>query len=537
MLNPRRAGLYKPIRRKPLNKKQYYQAVADIQQAISAEVRPFRDSSKRASEKRKSECKKVFELFKKTYFPHYFYKPSGQIHRELHELCNTGQKSIIPIAIPREHGKSVICTFAEYLYKSLYLLDRYQIILSDTLDLGQEFLMWIRIEFEENTRIQQDFGELKTEGWWEKDDIVITHRDGQQCRIRAMGKGQKIRGTRFKMFRPSYIGIDDLENNINVRNKKLVHETVRWLLGAVYASMSDDGTMVMVGTTLDKISVLTLLIDHILERKDKLEKEFGIKGMRAVVYSAIKEDGTPLWPEGKSLKKLKQIREMVGEDVWLREFMNKPPDTGEFKLKWMKDFDRETIMMVPAQYVFYMGTDLSAGEKEKNDFKAHVVIAVSEAQKRYTVDAWGKRGVSYGDAYNAFFELYTLYEPARCGFETNVFQNLAKMEVERRAREMGLYPKIVPLVHTWDKVARISRWQPLVERAEIVFDKEFRDMEILILQLNALGTRENDDLADAWDMAIEVSMNPVDEFTFHRVKKRNVGINRFSRTLRREYMT
>jgi predicted phage terminase large subunit-like protein len=538
-------GLYRPKRAKPLTRKQFDESVLYIRQMIETSVKPFSDNSQKARKKRKRECENDFEKFKQTYLPHYFTKPSGEIHQELHEYCSTGGKSINAVAYPREHGKSVNASFAELIHKAAYLKSRYSLIISDTLDLSKEFLVWIRIEFERNDRLKQDFGRkgvLKTEGWWEKDDIVITTAKGQ-ARIRALGASQKVRGTRFMMWRPMYIVIDDLENNVNVKNKKLVKERVRWILGAVYASMDDSGTLIMIGTTLDKISVLTLIIEHIIEKGTKIEKQFGIKAMNAVVYSAIKEGNTPLWPEGKSLEKLLQIKEIVGEDVWLREFMNKPPDSGAFKLSWMKDFDREVVFFIPTKFIHFTGSDPSARENEANDYKAHVCVAKHpENNKIYTADAWIRPMATFTDFNIAYIDMFREYHPVQSGYETNGYQRVVKRELERLCREHNIMPNIREIEHYTDKLARIIRWQAMVEREDILFDKEYRDIEILILQLNSLGSREHDDGADAWEMAVDLAVNYGGDFEYESAGKRastemrssivDIGNRRFSASVK-----
>lgn len=539
--------LYKPIKRKPLSKKEFEEKVALIRKNMSSQVSAFVDETPEAREKRKAECKQDFEKFKMTYLPHYFFKPSGKFHAELHELCNTGNKSIIPIAIPREHGKSVNCSFAEFIHKAVYLLSRYEILISDALDLAEEFLFWIKLEFEENERLRGDFGrngELKTEGWWMKNDIVITTSEGQ-ARIRAMGAGMKIRGTRFMMWRPDYIDIDDLENDINVKNKKLVKERLQWILSAVYGSLSDDGTLVMVGTILDKISVLMLLIEHVREKKSKIEKNFGVKAMHWVIYSAIKEDGTPLWPEGKSLQKLLQIKEMVGEVIWQREFMNKPIDEGIFKFEYMKDFDREIIIYPNTQYSFFSGSDPSASDSETSDYKAHVIVAKHpEKPKWYVVDAWIRRDTPMG-MIQKFIEFYRVYHMAASEFESNGYQVLLKTEMEKICLEMGIFPTIIPIVHTTNKIARISSLQGMVERQEIMFDKDIPDVETLVYQLNALGGKGHDDGPDAFHMAMEVSKSCSGDFSFSSTGKRafagreretSMGNQRFAAGLRNDFM-
>jgi hypothetical protein len=68
---------------------------------------------------------------------------------------------------------------------------------------------------------------------------------------------------------------------------------------------------------------------------------------------------------------------------------------------------------------------------------------------------------------------------------------------------------------------------------------------MLVMQMNALGTREHDDGADAFDMAMEVSMTYSGDFSFSSAGKRSfagreretsLGNTRFSAGLRQDFM-
>lgn len=538
--------LYTPKRTKPLSKKDFKAEVERILRNIQSQTSAFQDESREAALKRRKECEKDFELWKQTYLPHYFWKPSGEIHHTLHKICSTGNKSLNAVGYPREHGKSKVCTFAETIYKAVTLQSRYSLIISDTFELAAENVEFIKYEFENNPRLKNDYGkdgELKTEGWWKEGDIVI-NTDKGIARIRAFGSGQKVRGTTFLMWRPMYIIVDDLENNLNVRNKKLVQERLEWLCGAVYGSMDDDGTMVMIGTMIDKICVLKKMVDHILENQEKIEKLFGIKAMNAVVYSAIKEDGTPLWPEGKSIEKLLQIKATLPEKVWLAEFMNQPADIGIYKLDDMKGFPREFYILNRHKYLHYSGSDVSARENETNDPKAHVVIALdAEVKKRHVVDAWIRRDTPFGFIL-AYVDLYAEYKMIASGFETNGYQYLIKDDLEEQCREKNFFPTVWPLEHYTNKTARCSRWEGPVRRQDVVFSKGYGDIDTLILQMNQLGTKAHDDGPDALDMGMEVSMKYSGDFSYSSTDKRAFATERettfsnqrFSAGLRNDYM-
>jgi len=502
-------------KKKPLTRLEFEKEATKIMKGMTAKTKPFADVSPGGIKKRVDQAKmesfEGFEFFCLTYLPHYFTKPFGKIHRELIEYCLTKGKSINAIAYPREHGKSTIASFAIPLWKACCGMGHFAIITSDTSELTIGNLGRIRLECEENLRLRQDFGELKTPGEWTDTSLIIKN----QYKIIGLGWREKIRGITYNQYRPDYVDGDDLENDENVRNKKLVQEKVDWLLGAVYGSIDDDGTLVVIGTMIEKDCALARLIKLIREKAAEVLEMFGLKCMNGAVYSAILDEDTPderpVWPEGKSLKKLKQIKYIVGPKVWAAEYQNKPLDTGAYKLEWINYYNREILIGKAWQY--FSGSDPSVTSDERNDFKAHVVIAFDPvAIKRYVVECYIKHA-EMADFFNAFIELFQAYKMSKCGFETNGYQLYLKTELEKLCRDRDIWPNILELHHSTDKAARCSRWAGMVQRGDLLFANH-TDSEILIKQMNHLGEKDHDDGVDALDMAIEVSQGGAGDFEF-----------------------
>lgn len=525
--------MYKRKRR--LTKKEFEKHVVNILALQQTVVKSFPDCSEEAKKARKERGKVDIEFFKRTYFPHYFTAPSGKIHDELHALCRTGMKSINALAIPRKHGKSTNVTFLEPIHQAVYEISPFTIILTDTKELSEEFLAYIKLEFEENIRLKQDFGDLVTRGLWEKDDIVV----GGKARIWAAGSNQNIRGQRFRNFRPTMILIDDMDNDINVLNKKLVKRRFQKLLSAWYPSLDDDGTMCMIGTMIDKISVLGLLIEHIHEKADEIAEEFGVRSMNARLYSAITPEGEPLWPEGMSLQLLLRIKKQIGPTAWAKEFMNMPLDTATYKLDWFQYYQPEVIVARKRYWNYFSGSDPSARDTEKHDYKAHVVVAQDrETKKIYVAEAWIKHS-PISKFNNAFFDMYQEYEMALSLYEENSYQMYLKEELQNLCRQRSLYPNIKGITHSSDKVLRIGRKEAAVERGDIVFQKRHSHQDLLIEQLHCLGTNFTDDGADAWEMAIHaVEMGASRKIRSKSSGRRQVLLLRGVKptfTLKREY--
>ena len=95
---------------------------------------------------------------------------------------------------------------------------------SDTEDLARDLTGYLYLELLYNERLQQDFGEL-----------VKGNRAGGRLRHlerhpgQGPGRGQRLRGLKHKQWRPDLVILDDLENDINVRNPEIVQQILDWV--------------------------------------------------------------------------------------------------------------------------------------------------------------------------------------------------------------------------------------------------------------------------------------------------------------------
>lgn len=76
------------------------------------------------------------------------------------------------VAAPRGHAKSTSLTFKGTIHAVVYGYKHYPIIISDSSDQAEGFLDNIRVEFEENEAIREDFGDLTGKVW--RSNVLVT---------------------------------------------------------------------------------------------------------------------------------------------------------------------------------------------------------------------------------------------------------------------------------------------------------------------------------------------------------------------------
>ena len=238
-----------------MNRTDIKRKIAEVRALMNTEATPFDDNSPGARKERLRRSGTEDGYFARTYLPHYFNRPSPGFHKEIYAFARVEDEPVF-LAAPREHAKSTIVSFETPLEDICLERKHFIILISDTEGLAADFSVFIMLELEENERIKADFGDLKGRQWKAEDFVT---RNG--IRVKARGRGQRMRGLRNRQYRPDRVIIDDLENDKNVRNPKLVKETVTWILTTVMGSLERNFSMMMIGTILAKNSVLSWFIN------------------------------------------------------------------------------------------------------------------------------------------------------------------------------------------------------------------------------------------------------------------------------------
>ncbi|MBI4714435.1 MAG: hypothetical protein HY760_00550 [Nitrospirae bacterium] len=484
------------ISAKRLTKAELQKKIAQIRSRMAAETTPFAEASEEARKRRIERARKDKLYFFQTYLPHYFDKAFAPFHEELAAFAEVKNEPAL-IAAPREHAKSTVCSLGIPLHDICFEIKHLIVLISDTEDLAADFTTFIKLEIEENPRIRQDFGDLKGRaGSWADNDF--TTKNG--IRVKARGRGQKIRGLRNRQYRPDRVIVDDLENDKNVRNPRLVKETIDWLLEAVLGSLADGFSFLMVGNLLAKKSVLAQLI---AAKDDQDQPRFASR-----VYKAIGEDGAPLWPAAWPMERLERRRRHQGSLSFFKEMQNEPRDEeGLFQETWIRYYHPTEIIGVPLAIYSYL--DPSSESGHSNDYKALITIGVSPEGIIYCLDAF-IRHCTPNTMVQVAYSRYEEYHPLEIGAEENALGEFLMSPFEMMAKEKGYHLPLKGEKHAINKEARIGRLSPYVERGILRFCKGHSDQDLLVEHLIYFPSPTvNDDGPDGLEGAVSLAVRYV----------------------------
>ena len=490
------------------------------------------------------------EFFGRAYFPHYFSRPSPEFHRELDAIWQQGvlkgrypltpadTKAIsrLPgvrraVAAPRGHAKSTNLTFKGTMHSTLYGYKHYPIIISDSSEQAEGFLDNIRVEFEENTAILEDFGPLAGSVW--RSNVLVTKTN---IKIEAIGSGKKIRGRKHRNWRPDLIILDDVENDENVRTPEQRSKLKNWFDKAVSKSGDDYTDIVYIGTLLHYDSLLAKTLANPAYRSIKYkavirfsqaddlwqqwesiftdlsndDREADALAFFQAHKAAMLEGTQVLWEEKLSYYDLMVMRVSEGEASFNSEEQNEPinPDDCLFMEEWFEYYNEAEINFRDPIFDFFGFIDPSLGKTKRSDFSAIVTLAKHRSSGyMYVVDADIERRhpdriiadvlakerwlrASFGHGYR------------KLGAETNQFQWFLKEELAKASAKAGLYLPIEEVQQTSDKVMRIQTLQPDVKNKYIKFNRRHKR---LLEQLTQFPMGAHDDGPDALEGARSIA--------------------------------
>lgn len=235
--------------------------------------------------------------FARFFFPALLEDDPPEFHLELFRDFSSSINSAD--AAPRGHAKTTILGI-EILYRIVHGINHYIVPISDTYTQAKDQVDNVRSELESNEELRWIYGDLTTSWHWTSGAFTTAN----EVRVVARGSNMKVRGLKYKQWRPDFVPIDDLENDEAVMKPERREKLMNWLKRAVFPAMAARNSKIaMVGTVLHE--------DSLLNNALKGEKGFG--GWLRQRFAALNSnpDGTEysLWPGRFPVDHLKRMRD------------------------------------------------------------------------------------------------------------------------------------------------------------------------------------------------------------------------------------
>lgn len=370
---------------------------------------------------RRDRARQDIQFFSEYYLPHILENKTPLFHKEIIRLLQSENR--LGIAAPRGFAKSTIVQIIYNLHCLLFNEGEDILTISQSSQLAEDWVRKIKIELESNERIQEDFGSLlqwgeKLSKRWTSDHLVIQKEGRPFSQIRARGRGCQVRGQR-----PTKVICDDLEDETLVRSEEQRRYLKEWFLGALLNVIKTDQQLVLIGTILHPLS----LISEIIEKKDQFQEWTTRK------YKALK-NGKSLWEDRFPVQDLLKRKFEIGTYAFESEYQNNPiaSDICLWRPEFIKKYDN-----LPEIKIKFAALDPAISTKESADYSAMSCYGVGKDDKIYEIETIKGRWGTW-DLIDRMIKFYLKHKPVRFGIEEVAFQSVIKAVLLREARKYGI---------------------------------------------------------------------------------------------------
>jgi predicted phage terminase large subunit-like protein len=470
------------------------------------------------------------------FLPRYFTdEPAGFHHwlsGHLAEL-HTRRGSRTALIAPRESAKSTFITLAYALRCALEAHEPYILLLSDSGDQANKFLLDLRAELDGNEQLAAVYPAACGPGAGEWREGAVRLKNG--VLLESLGRGAKIRGRRNRSARPSLVILDDVQSNRDIISPTERRRAWDWFTREVIPAGTDRTNFISVGTALHREAVAVqcrtlpgwlartfpAIIRWPTDRELWARWEWLAGNLAddrrdqtaAAFYAAHKTDmdagAETYWPSRKPIASLMAKRAELGDNAFATEYQGNPasPEGAEWPAAY---FDRPGLWFEQwptgdASEILYrvQSLDPSKGADSKSgDYQAHILAAVSRNGHLY-VEAFLQRE-PIDRMVDRALDLPTLTgfgAPDSIAVENNDSLGMVLAEFFRRCRELAVVKPIEGVRQTLNKVVRIRRLGVYFAQGRIRF-RNTAGTRLLVEQLREFPEGDHDDGPDALELAI-----------------------------------
>lgn len=458
--------------------------------------------------------------------------PFSKMHHDLDDtmfLDMTNNRGLKYILIgPRDSAKSTHGAEGFPLYAICEKLERYILLISDTTEQACKHLAVIKEELESNQEISKRYPAAFGQGPVWKNNAIET-RNG--IRIEALGAGKKIRGRRFKNFRPSLIVVDDAEGDESAYSAATREHRLEWFIKGVMKAGGPQTNLLLIGSMIHNDGLVatmsrqpgfkekTKIYRSIIQwptRMDLWAKWENILRDNALdspetearkFYDENKEamhDGCLLlWEEREDLYSLMMMRATGGHHAFEAEKQNNPIDPS--KCEWGPNlFENCWYDHLPEEGITASASalDPSKGKSDKHgDYQGMVTVHFHEKKMLYIDADISRRPMTEMVERYVQFLAETDSQVGVC--EAEQFQELLLPEIEGSAVAQLISVAIEEIMTQGiNKNMRIRRLGPWINRCRVKFRRGSAGCALLVKMLQEFPNGDHDDGPDAFEMAL-----------------------------------
>lgn len=455
--------------------------------------------------------------FGQFFFPEVFEIAWSPMHIDLLRSFVTSTR--FAKAAPRGHGKTTVMSLAG-IYCIVNTLDHFILMVSDTYGQAKDIVDGIKQQLEGNEWLRWVYGDLTTDYHWTSGAFTTSN----DVRVMARGSQMKVRGLKFRHWRPSRVLGDDMENDEAVESEDRRIKLENWVRKALLPSMSRDGKAGFVGTILHEDSLLSKMVNG----------KPGYAGWNRTIFKALIDEGTALWPGHLPAEKLLKMRDdpsdenYVGPLVFSQEYQNEPVDEAAriIKAEWIygPENDRRTYNLAEKEQQWLnenpgvidpMGwlrstmvkviaaVDPAISESDHADYFAYVVVGIDKRGHLWVLDIFRERTSDFDKQVDFILNMFEQWKPDQIKIESVAYQKGLYVAVKNAGAKRGIYPPVFEVKPDKDKFRRAVMHSANFAGGLVHIRTDHALSDAFISEILTFPKGKHDDMFDAYMHATE----------------------------------
>jgi len=442
------------------------------------------------------------------------YRPSWHhqvIARAIHDMVHADSRRLI-ISVPPRHGKSELVSRRLPAWILGNLPDTSIIATSYSADLASRLNRDVQriIDSEAyqklfpDTRLNDSNSRTVAGSYLRNSDVfeVVGHKG---C-YRSSGVGGGITG-----MGAHWLIIDDPIKNREEADSPTIRQNIwDWYTSTLYTRQQQDARILVVMTRWHAEDLAGKLIT--LARDDTRADQWQVIELPAIAehhrpaYDP-RSEGEALWEDLFPIRKLEQMRASIGDYEWAALYQQRPRAGGG--VEWPESYFAEDIWFDewPASIqTRVIGVDPSKGSSSRHgDYSAIVRLGRATDGKLFVEADLARR--SSEAIVDSTLEAQGDFRADAIAFESNQFQELLAVQLQKKAIEAGFPVPVVQVHNTINKAVRIRRLGPYLGQKLFRFKAASPGTKLLVEQLRDFPVAAHDDGPDSLEMALRVMID------------------------------
>lgn len=311
-------------------------------------------------------------------------------------------------------------------------------------------LKWIRKQVEFNSRWANTFGLVRGKTWTEEIIEVFCTITGQSLYVVALGITGQIRGVNIDDLRPTYIVLDDPDNEETTATPEQREKTAQLTFGALQNSLVPESE--------NPNAKMVLLQTPSASKEDLVSTCFANPAWAHLEVSCFNQHGESTWPDRFPVEFLAKEKAnyvyMNRLSIWLREMEVRvvSAELASFKAHWLQYYD-----LPPDEMTCIIAIDPASSDSPTADDQVIGALGFHVTPRGvhlYVLDYTAERGEMPDVAATKFMDYLQAYRPRRAAVETVQYQKMLSWYLQKTMKEQRRY---IPVDEMTDRRKKSDR--------------------------------------------------------------------------------